>query len=93
MSEGASSYVRPTLSALLPILTVLGLLNVYSDNTDVVRLGESTVCEGCSPRLVGTQRTPVSQTLQFQTAGTTLEVVECKRAFIFVGGYSCVKQP
>lgn len=81
--------LRSGFSFLLIVLSVLGLINVYSDNSDVVALAGSVACSSCHPTLVQSGRSPVSQTLTFQTGPGKLVLVECKRAFYFFGDYSC----
>lgn len=89
----ASGFVRPLLSVLLLTLTVLGLLNVYGDNADVVRQAEGIACSGCSPHMVQMGRSPISQTFAFQTEGSTVVRVTCKRALVLLGEYACVQEP
>jgi hypothetical protein len=84
---------RRLLSLLLIVLSVLGLINVYSDNADVVKLASDKACPGCEPHLVQSGRSPIAQTLTFQIAPAQLVVVECRRAFIFVGEYGCSLPP
>ena len=46
MSQGKSA-VRTVISVTLVVLTVLGLINVYGDNADVIKLAEQidrTLC-------------------------------------------------
>lgn len=85
--------LRSGFSFLLIVLSVLGLINVYSDNTDVVATAGRVACESCSPTLVQSGRSPIAQTLTFQTGPGKLAVVECKRSFLFFGDYSCVLGP
>lgn len=92
--------LRPLLSVLLITLTVLGLLNVYADNSDVQRRAEEVACgpEPCTTRLTQLQRTVLAQTFTFDTrpqdgrGGSSTVVVRCQREFIFAGGYSCESQ-
>lgn len=84
-----SRLLRPSLSLLLIVLSVLGLLNVYSDNSDVVRMAGKLACDSCEPRLVQSGRSPITQTMTFQTGPTALVTVECQRQLIFIGDYTC----
>lgn len=96
----ASTYVRPLISVLLITLTVLGLLNVYSDNGEVQQRAEGIACGGepCTARLVQLERTVLAQTFTFDTrpseprSPSRTAVVKCQREFIFAGGYSCEAQ-
>jgi len=74
----------------LIVLSILGLLNVYSDNSEVIKMASRVACSACEARLIQSGRSPIAQTLTFQTAPATLVVVECKREFIFLGDYACV---
>jgi hypothetical protein len=83
------SFLRPLISAVLIGLSVLGLMNVYSDNSAVEAQAGQLACQGCSPRLVQLGRSPVSQSLTFQTGPGTLVSIDCRRKFIFLGDYEC----
>jgi hypothetical protein len=85
--------VRPAVSVLLISLSVLGLMNVYGDNSDVEAMARETACPGCESSLTRLERTPISQTFHFQTDKAGLVVVECQRAGIFLGSFACKKQP
>lgn len=95
----ARSYLRPLISLLLITLTVLGLLNVYADDSEVQKRAEEVACGGqlCTTRLVQLERTVIAQTFTFDTRGETAgsgrtAVVKCRREFIFAGGYGCEAQ-
>jgi hypothetical protein len=81
--------IRPLTSIVLVTLSILGLVNVYADNSAVVAQAGQLACKQCQPHLIQSGRSPVSQTLTFQTAPATLVTVECKRGLIFVGDYEC----
>lgn len=81
--------IRRSLSVLLIVLSILGLLNVYSDNSEVIRMAGRVACSSCDAHLVQSGRSPIAQTLTFQTAPATLVTVECKRELIFLGDYDC----
>ncbi len=85
--------LRSAFSLTLIVLSALGLMNVYSDNSEVVAMAGRVACASCQPRLVQAGRSPIAQTLTFQTGPQTLVVVECQRAFYFVGEYSCSPAP
>lgn len=88
------SLIRPLLSGLLLILTALGLMNVYSDNSEVVKMAEAAACNGCELRAVAVGRSPIEQTFSFQVGQSTRVVaVRCQRSFILVGSYVCSAQP
>jgi len=80
--------IRPLLSALLLILTALGLHNVYGDNTVVQEQARGLACDNCEPALSQLGKSPISHQYFFTTPGGTV-MIECQRAFIFVGAYEC----
>lgn len=84
------SFIRPTISALLLILTVLGLLNVYADNPAVMEKAKGAACEGCAPAIAEVSKTPLFHKYSFRTEGS-LTVVKCQRPAIFFGEYQCEK--
>jgi hypothetical protein len=84
-----SRFARPALSAVLLVLTVLGLVNVYGDHSEVLALAKQVACQGCDARLVELGKTPFSHTYHLQTQGARIEVVTCRRAAIVLGAYSC----
>ena len=80
--------IRPLLSALLLILTALGLHNVYADHSLVQEQAKGLACDACQPSLSQLGKSPISHQYFFSTpAGTVM--VECKRPFVFVGSYEC----
>lgn len=97
MSE-KSNVVRPLISVLLVVLTVLGLMNVYSDNSAEVKTASDLACggEACETNLVQMQRSVLGQSFVIQARpsggkGESKSVdVECARQFVFFGEYRCV---
>jgi len=88
------TLIRPLLSGLLLVLTALGLMNVYSDNADVVKMAEAEACAGCELRTIAVGRSPLEQTFSFQVDQSTQVVsVRCQRSVVLVGSYACSKQP
>jgi hypothetical protein len=95
----SKSLIRPLIAFLCIALTALGLSNTYSDNTEQKALAEQTACtvEGCMAKLLSESRSAIGQSYGFQTAvmkngrATDSKVVqvECARAYIFLGDYSC----
>jgi hypothetical protein len=96
------SFIRPLISVLLVALTVLGLMNVYADNEEELRLAAEVACgpKLCDTHLVQLQRSVLAQTFTFQTSPkdrkteseSQVVTVECKRELIFAGGYVCRAQ-
>jgi hypothetical protein len=74
-------------------------MNVYADNEEEMRLAAEVACgqKLCDTHLVQLQRSVLSQTFTFQTtpkdrkteSDSHVVTVECKREFIFAGGYAC----
>lgn len=81
-------WFRPLLSALLLILTALGLHNVYADHTLVQEQAKALACDACDPSLSQLGKSPVSHQYFFSTPSGTV-LVECRRAYVFVGSYDC----
>lgn len=86
--------VRPIISLVLIVLSVLGLINVYGDHTDVEAQARELACSGCrqEPTLRQVSRTPLSHEYHLVTETSEVVVVECARSAIFVGAYSCKKE-
>ncbi len=85
------AFVRPLLSTVLLVLSVLGLINVYADNTEQVLEAKALACEKCEAQIARLERTPFSQTFHVATKPGHEVTVSCSRAFIFLGEYSCTK--
>jgi len=87
--------IRKLISIVLFVATVLGLYNVYSDNSAVQKLAEQTACGNAHcVRTLRAHRTPMGQDFEFQTSlepQRTLEV-HCARAFVLLGSYTCEPQ-
>lgn len=97
------NLARTVFSALLIGATIAGLLNVFADNSDVVKLAEQTACEtaGCSVQITKMARNPIGQSFTFQTktlgkgqskASVSVDV-DCRRALYLVGEYECRRAP
>jgi hypothetical protein len=91
------TLLRPTISALLIGATILGLINVYGDNRDVVQQAERVACgsEPCSTNMTRVERNPISQNFTFQTQpvqkaqrGRSVDVT-CRRTAWLLGDYVC----
>ena len=93
---GAQAVIRPAISVTLVGLTVLGIMNVYSDNTELKGSAEAQACgkTGCAVRLIREQRSAFSQEFEFQTSVKPLKTKSfvCKRAGVLLGEYTCVAQ-
>ena len=95
----ARSLFRTTFALLCIAVTVLGLINVYGDNSAVLSLAQKTACgkEGCSYTTLRQERSAITQSFTFQTKlsqkgsrDKTWSVdVECKREYVLIGDYRC----
>lgn len=88
--------IQKVISVALLVATVLGLINVYGDDSDTRRAAEKLVC-GKDPcvRLIGAERTPISRrfTFQVQLSPPRTHSVTCRRTLLFVGEYQCQADP
>jgi hypothetical protein len=66
------------------------MVNVFSDNADVVAKAKEIGCPRPACSLTRTERTPFAQTFEFQSTLGTVSV-KCVRSSIFLGDYGCVK--
>jgi hypothetical protein len=88
--------VRPLVLALCIGVTVLGLINVYGDNAQVVAMAEKTACGDraqCTGRMTRMSRTPIGNSFTFQVdvkPPATVDV-DCNRSAYLLGDWSCKK--
>lgn len=96
-------FIRPLISVVLIGASVLGLLNVYGDNTEVQASAGTVACGGhddCTPQLRQFSRSPLGQSFTFalgyqpgkRNNRPTEAAVRCKRAYILLGAYSCAPE-
>jgi hypothetical protein len=84
------SYLRSFFILSLVVVSVAGMVNVFSDNADTVAKAKELGCPHPVCTLTRMERTPFAQTFEFQsTAGTV--GVKCVRSSIFFGEYACSK--
>jgi uncharacterized protein YgbK (DUF1537 family) len=97
MAEG-SGLTRLVVAAVCLGATALGLANTNGDNAHVVSLAQRTACGSgnCSYETLSQSRSALSQSFTFQVRLTekgreraATADVECKRAYILVGAYTC----
>ena len=93
MSSRARVIVRILVFALVIGVTVLGMLNVFGDNSAVKQRATEIVCgkPGCEAHLVKEQRTPFFHTYGFQASSQSQRLIEieCARKLWLVGEYQC----
>ena len=89
-----SRIVRPIVAVLCIGISVLGLINVYGDNKDVLAMAEKVACaerSQCTGRMTRLSRTPIGQSFTFQVdvkPQTTVDV-DCNRSAYLLGAWSC----
>jgi len=78
--------------ALCLVLSVAGLVNVMSDNYEVIKLANKVACgdlgPDCNAQMTRMEKTPISQTFEIVTPKRKLDVW-CARGLYFFGEYSC----
>jgi hypothetical protein len=91
-----SRILRPIISIVLLGATVLGLLNVFGDTTEVDVMSSSAACKAqtaCTTRVLRLSRTPIAQSYGYSVREEGREPYEsevtCKRQWILAGDYSC----
>ena len=94
-------FVRPLITVLLIVVTILGLLNVYGDADEVVALAQKTACRGapCQTRTTRIERTPFAHEYDMAAsipagnrANTVSTTIRCSRAYVLVGAWSCAEK-
>jgi hypothetical protein len=86
--------VRPLVFGLCVAVTVLGLINVYGDNKQVVEMAQNRACaerSQCTARMTQMSRNPIGTSFTFQVdvkPQTTVDV-DCKRSAYLLGEWSC----
>jgi hypothetical protein len=83
--------LRSLVSLVIAVVSVLGLINVYSDNTEVEAEARQLACTGCDATLTRLERSPIAQTFYLQIDAATEAIVRCQKGAIFVGSYECEK--
>lgn len=83
--------LRSFLSLVIAIVSVFGLINVYSDNSEVEAQARELACPGCASTLTRLERSPISQTYYLQVDASTEVAVKCQRGAIFFLPYECTK--
>jgi hypothetical protein len=85
------SYLKSFLVLTCVVVSIAGLVNVFSDNADIVAKAKEIGCPRPLCTLTRMERSPFAQTFEFQSTVGTIGV-KCVRSSIFFGDYSCVKQ-
>jgi hypothetical protein len=85
------SYSKSILVLTCVVVSVAGLVNVFSDNADIVAKAKEIGCPRPACSLTRMERTPFAQTFEFQSTAGAIGV-KCVRSSIFFGDYGCAKQ-
>ena len=85
------SYLKSFIVLTCVVVSVAGMVNVFSDNAEVVAKAKDIGCPRPACNLTRMERNPFAQTFEFQSTVGTIGV-KCVRSGIFFGEYGCVKQ-
>jgi hypothetical protein len=84
------SYLKSFLVLTCVVVSVAGVVNVFSDNAEIVARAKEIGCPRPACSLTSSERTVLAQTFTFQSQLGTMSV-KCVRAYIFFGDYACTK--
>jgi hypothetical protein len=83
---------QATFALLCVVLSIGGLRNVLSDNTDEIRAANEVACgdqgKDCRAQMTRMERNPIAQTFGITTPKRTVDV-RCMRSLWFFGTYRC----
>ena len=85
------SYLKSFLVLTCVVVSVAGMVNVFSDNADIVAKAKELGCPRPACTLTRMERNPFAQTFEFQSTVGTIGV-KCARSSVFFGDYACAKQ-
>jgi hypothetical protein len=88
--SASRSYLKSFLVLTCVVVSIAGLVNVFSDNAEIVTKAKEIGCPRPVCNLTRMERTPFAQTFEFQSTVGTIGV-KCVRSSIFFGDYGCVK--
>jgi hypothetical protein len=92
MSSQSSGWLKKAVAVLCIGGSALAIYNVNSDVTELQKHAEREACgdKGCK-QLTGMTRNPLSQVFTFQVQENSAKTtqVECTRAFLLVGTFTC----
>lgn len=94
-----SAFSRVVVLAVCLGATVIGLNNVYGDNSAVLSDAKRVACTGeadCGADMLQQSRSAISQSFSLQVTAkrggksrTATADVECRRAYLLLGAYEC----
>jgi hypothetical protein len=85
------SYLKSFVVLTCVVISVAGMVNVFSDNAEIVAKAKEIGCPRPVCNLTRMERTPFAQTFEFQSTVGTIGV-KCARSSTFFGDYECVKK-
>lgn len=85
-------YLRFAFVALLIVLGIASLNNVFGDNAELFPISKREACPGGLCALTKLERTPFAQNFHYTTPGGDPILVRCTRSAIFFGEYTCARQ-
>jgi hypothetical protein len=87
----AFGLIKRSVSVIFLAASALVLFNVYGDNSDTLKLAETTACGKSCVRTLRAERSGFSQSFVFQTSvqPQASQTVRCQRAYWLLGPYSC----
>ena len=88
---GPKAYLRLLLAVACIVVSLAALINVFSDNADVLARAKAVGCPTGPCNEARVDRTPFAQTFDFRTT-PGMVTVRCARGAIFFGEYDCKKQ-
>jgi hypothetical protein len=97
---GSKRIIRSLVSVLLVGASVLGLINVYGDNTEVLAKARQLACGGkaCPTQLAEFDRSPIGQTYHIvaeqdvKIHRSITHVIKCQREQYLLGAWQCIEQ-
>lgn len=98
--SSAKQLARPLMTVILLGITVLGLINVYGDNSEVKQKAQLVACGGkdCPTQLTRLERNPIAQEYDFVAEprgarkGSVTVTIRCARANVLIGDWECLEK-
>jgi hypothetical protein len=89
-------WVFRAIALLIIPVGIASFYNVYSDEPELEVAAHKTACgergARCGARMAKQARSPFKRAYVFDGAGGRVQV-DCRRAFVFVGDWSCARAP
>lgn len=85
-------YLRFAFVALVIVLGLASLHNVFGDNAELFPIAKQEACPSGLCALKKLERTPFAQNFHYTTPGDAPILVRCTRSSVFFGEYACERQ-